>query len=279
MCRTQNFESFELSNKLLLKTKFIRRDFVSPNVIGSIEGSDSKLKDEYIVVSAHYDHLGVGLTVEGDSVYNGVLDNAIGVSALLELARLFSQNSSILKRSVVFLFVTGEEKGLLGSSYFIEHSPIPKSKIIANVNIDGLAVYGDFNSIVGVGSKLSTLGDVLEYTVGRSNLKLEKMADEFDSYESFLRSDQLAFAISGIPSILISDGFDIKNLKREEVIKLWKDYINNRYHTPFDDLSQKINYKASVKHINLLYNFISNISSTQSKIEWNSISPFQRVKN
>ena len=279
MCRNGKCESFELLSKLLLKTKYKRRDFVSPNVVGYLKGSDEKLSNEYIIVSAHYDHLGVGFPVQEDSIYNGVLDNAIGVSALMELAKMFSKNNFYLKRSVIFLFTTGEEKGLLGSSYFIEHSPVSRDKIIANINIDGLAIFGDFNSIVGIGAGLSTLGDILNKVAKQDNLTVENIDDGFDSYESFLRSDQFGFAVSGIPSVLVSDELSLKDYTKDEVIGFWKDYIHNRYHTPFDDLSQIINYAASIKHIRILYNFISELVNIDKEITWKTSSPFQRGTN
>ncbi len=278
MYETQSFKSFDLVGKLLFESEFKRRDFVAPNVIGFLEGSSEKLKNEYIVVTAHYDHLGIGLPVKSDSVYNGVLDNAIGVAALLELAKMFSENNILLKRSVIFLFLTGEEKGLLGSSYFAEHLPVPKESVIANLNIDGLAVFGNFNSIIGIGAELSSLNKTLNIVAKNNHLKIEKIPEQFNAFESFLHSDQLAFARAGIPSILISDGLVYENISRREVIELWKDYIHNRYHTPFDDLSQTIDFSASIKHIKVLSDFIRELANTNLEIKWNKQSPFQRVK-
>ena len=278
MFQDNKMKCFELKSKLLLEPKYNRRDFVAPNVIGYLQGTDNKLNDEFIVISAHYDHLGVGLAVERDSIYNGVLDNVIGVSALLELAKLFSENNSLIKRSIIFLFVTGEEKGLLGSSYFIDHSPIPKDKIVANINIDGLAVIDDFNSIVGIGAELSTLNEILKKVAFSNKLKVDKIPNEFDAYESFLHSDQLAFALAGVPSILISDGIDYVNFNREEAVMKWMDYIKHKYHTPFDDLSQDINYDAVKKHIKILYDFILETANSENQVEWNSSSPYQRDK-
>lgn len=276
MLNENNLKSFELKSKLLIEPKSVRRDFVSPNVLGYLSGNDSKTKNEFVVITAHYDHLGIGLPIENDSIYNGVFDNSIGVSALLELARLFSENNNSFKRSIIFLFVTGEESGLLGSSYFVDHPPIPKSNIVANINIDGLAVIDEFNSIVGIGSKLSSLGEILTDVAEQSNLKVDEIPSEFDSFESFLHSDQLAFALAGIPSVLISDGIDYKHINHNEALFLWKDYINNKYHTPFDDLSQPINYKAVNQHIKVLYNFILKVANSENEIEWNSDSPYQR---
>lgn len=265
--------SFELDKKLLLKFDFARRDFVAPNIIGFVEGSDDDLQNEFILISAHYDHLGIGFPVENDSIYNGVLDNAIGVSALLELARMFSEEQLQIKRSILFVFLTGEEKGLLGATYFCDYPLVPIEKIIANVNIDGLAVFGDFNSIVGIGSEYSSLNKILQITGESNDLKIEKIPKGFASYESFLRSDQLAFAIAGIPSILISDGTEIEGMSREEVMVLWKDYIQNRYHTPFDDLNQEIDLTASAKHIQILFDFIKELTNTDEEIDWYNSNP------
>jgi len=268
-------KSFYLKSKLLLQLDFNRRDFISPNVVGYLKGNDEKFNDEYVVISAHYDHLGIGLPVKGDSIYNGVLDNGIGVSVLLELASKLSENNYLLKRSIIFLFTTGEEKGLLGSKYFVDHTPVPVDKIVANINIDGFAVIDDFRSVVGVGAEFSSMNDILRETADEAKLKLEKIPAEFDSFESFLHSDQLSFANAGIPSILVSDGVDYVNVTKSEGIRKWKDYIHNKYHTPFDDLMQKINYEAVQRHFNFMYNFILNVANTKNEINWNNSSPYQ----
>ncbi len=276
MCSQQKMESFELNKKLLLHPAIVRRDFLSPNIVGLIEGSDEKFKNEYIVVSAHYDHLGIGIPVNGDSIYNGVVDNAIGVSALLELSRIIGTKKIKLKRSVIFLFTTGEEKGLLGSKYFVEHIPNSKGKIIANLNIDGLAIYGNFKSVIGIGANFSSLAQVLKKVARQNDLIIEELPQQFDAYESFLRSDQLTFALAGIPSILISDGFQYTNFSKKAILSKWKDYMVNKYHTPFDDLKQKIDYKAAVKHVNILLNFIKELTNTNMKIDWNNDLPFSK---
>src|SRR5690606_9692938 len=130
-----------LDTKLRFRGVFKEREFISPNVIGMIKGSDPDLKNTYLIVTAHYDHLGIGEPVNGDSIYNGALDNAIGVSVLLELARAFSSLEIKPKRSIIFFATTGEEKGLLGSSYYTKNPLVPLYKTIANVNIDGIAMF------------------------------------------------------------------------------------------------------------------------------------------
>ena len=166
MNASNRIESFPLAIKLKFKGEFRERDFISSNVIGMIEGSDPELKNTYLIVSAHYDHLGVGESVKGDSIYNGALDNAIGVSVLLELAKTFSTLKVKPKRSIIFIATTGEEKGLLGSSYYTDNPVVPLYKTIANVNIDGIAMFRDFESLVAIGSELSTLENWLKFNRG-----------------------------------------------------------------------------------------------------------------
>ena len=157
MHNRQSIKSFDLKTKMRFRGVFKERDFISSNVIGMIEGSDPELKNTYLIISAHYDHLGIGEPVKGDSIYNGALDNALGVSVLLELAKSFSSLESRPKRSIIFIATTGEEKGLLGSIYYTDNPLVPLHKTIANVNIDGIAMFRDFSSIVGIGMEYSTL--------------------------------------------------------------------------------------------------------------------------
>jgi Zn-dependent M28 family amino/carboxypeptidase len=227
-----------------------------------------------VIISAHYDHLGIGPAVNGDSVYNGALDNAIGVSVLLELAKTFAELSSPPKRSIIFLSLTGEEKGLLGSSYYTDNPLVPLYKTIANINIDGIAFFRDFESIVGIGSEYSTLESYLNKTASGLNLSVEGVPPEFKGFEAFNQSDQVSFAYAGIPSILVLEGLKNKNKNREEVLNAFIDYILNRYHSPFDDLNQDIDYIAAAQHANVLFDLMFAIANSEDTPEWNSGSPF-----
>lgn len=266
--------SFPLNAKISFRGEYIQRDFLSQNVIGMIEGRDPKLKDTYLLISAHYDHLGIGPSVKGDSIYNGTLDNAIGVSVLLELAKTFTELTTPPKRSIVFLSLTGEEKGLLGSLYYTDNPLVPLYKTIADINIDGIAFFRDFESIVGIGSEYSTLEIYLNETASRFNLSVEGVPPEFKGFEAFNQSDQVSFAYAGIPSILVLEGLKNKNKNREEVLNAFIDYILNRYHSPFDDLSQDIDYVAAAQHAKVLIDLVFAIANSEDTPEWNSGSPF-----
>jgi Zn-dependent M28 family amino/carboxypeptidase len=239
-----------------------------------IEGSDDDLKDSYIIVSAHYDHLGIGPSVKGDSIYNGALDNAIGVSVLLELAKNFSELSPHPKRSIIFLALTGEEKGLLGSIYYTDYPLVPLYKTVANINIDGVALFNDFKSVVGIGSEYSTLESFLDQTAEKYKLTVEDVPKEFDAIDAFNQSDQLSFAMAGIPSILVLEGLDNKSISRDSVLISFIDYIVNRYHSPFDDLNQNIDYTAAAQHKEILFELILNIANSEEIPKWNAGSPY-----
>ncbi len=161
MERRQVLRSFHLPASLSFEGSFHVRSFLAANVVGRIPGSGSKLGRESVVVSAHYDHLGLGPPVAGDPIYNGVIDNAIGCAAQLELARVLAAAPERSRRSIIVLFTTAEEEGNLGARYFLDHPPVPLSTMVANINIDGLAFNDEFSDVVGVGAELSDLGGML----------------------------------------------------------------------------------------------------------------------
>ncbi len=270
--------SFPLNAQLRFKGEYIQRDFRSQNVAGILEGSDPELKETYLVVSAHYDHLGIGPAVEGDSIYNGTLDNAMGVAVLLELAKKFSETKNSFSRSIIFLALTGEEKGLLGSLFYTDHPLVPLHKTIANLNIDGIALFKDFQSIIGVGAEFSTLKIVLENTAARKDLLVEKIPPQFKSFEAFNQSDQVSFAYAGVPSILVLEGIQNKHKSKEDVLYSFINYMVHCYHTPFDDLSQEIDYIASVQHKDVLYDMALSLLNSETAPEWETSSPFVNAR-
>lgn len=274
MKQEHRLQSFELNNKLSFKGEYLQRDFIAQNILGMIEGNNSDLKDSYLIVSAHYDHLGIGPAVNGDSIYNGTLDNAIGVGVLLDLARQFSENSSSIQRSIIFIALTGEEKGLLGSSYYTDNPLVPLYKTVANINIDGIAFFRDFQSVVGVGADFSTLENFLSEAADQMKLQVEPIPSQFKVFEAFNQSDQLSFASAGIPSMLVLEGTNNKHRSKESVIESFIDYMVNRYHTPFDDISQEIDYVAAAQHKDVIFNLASLLLYTENVPEWKPGSPF-----
>jgi len=250
---TNNLRSFHLAVSASFRGSFQQRDFLSPNVIGLLQGSNAQLKDSYVIVSAHYDHLGIGPAIEADSIYNGVFDNAAGVAAVLEIARVLTMLPEKPKRSVLFLFFTGEEKGLLGSGYYVDHPVVPLYKTIANLNVDGLAMFDTFNDIVGVGAELSTLGELLEEVARELGLRISAIPSPFPAPVSFARSDQITFAKAGIPALLVMEGPDYRHTSREAGLQRLIKWGQQIYHTPFDDLRQSINLEAAGQHTQVLF--------------------------
>jgi hypothetical protein len=270
--------SFPLITQASFKGDFIERDFMADNVAALLEGSDPELKNSYIIVSAHYDHLGIGPAVNGDSIYNGAFDNAAGAAAVLELAETFSNLPVKPKRSILFLFLTGEEKGLLGSSYYVNNPLVPLYKTAANINIDGLSMFDEVNSFVGVGSEFSTLDGYLLKAAEALGVKTGGIPPQFKQDESFSQSDQFAFAQAGIPSILVLEEPDYKNLSKEEGLEKLIYWMENIYHTPFDDANQDINYKAVMQHVKLLAALLQEVADSDKAPEWKEGSPFLNAR-
>jgi Zn-dependent M28 family amino/carboxypeptidase len=273
MDATNNIRSFSLKASASFRGHFQERDFVAANVIGMLEGVDPRLKDSYLIVSAHYDHLGIGPAVEGDSIYNGVFDNAIGVAAMLEMARTLSQGPAP-RRSVIFLLLTGEEKGLLGSTYYVDHPAAPLHKTVANVNVDGVALFDTFNDIVGVGGEYSTLRDGLQQIAGDLRIRVSTIPPVFAGSGAFTRSDQIVFARVGIPAILLMEGNDYRHTSRPAGVKRMIEWGERVYHSPFDDLLQPMNFDAALQHVEILLAFCRTLADSSLAPEWKSGAPF-----
>lgn len=272
MARENNLRSFPLNAALSFKGEFIQRDFISRNIIAKLPGHDKKLRNEYLLITAHYDHLGIGEAVAGDSIYNGVFDNALGVAAALELAGTFAENPTA--RSILFLFLTGEEKGLLGAHYYLDNPFIPLYRTVANINVDGMAIYDTFNDVVGIGAELSTLAKFLQRAAAKNGLSVSPIPKGFLQAETFARSDQIAFAQAGIPALLITEGLDWDHFTRAEAMDKRIAWQKERYHTPFDDLSQPINFQAVWQHARLLETFCREIANDPDTPEWHKGVPY-----
>jgi len=270
--------SFPLKTKLQFNGSFLERDFIGHNVVGLLPANTVLAKDEYVIVSAHYDHLGVGLPVAGDSIYNGAMDNAVGVAGTLELARLLNTPDIKRNRSLIFLFCTGEEHGLLGSAYYTDHPLVPLYKTTANLNIDGLAMFDMFAGVVGVGAEYSDLGELLVNVAEQESLIVSPVPPQFLQYESFSRSDQMSFAWAGIPSILIMDGLNYRNLTPGAGLQKWLNWNNRIYHSPFDDMHQPVNWKAVARHVRFLASYVQALLNTERTIQWKNNIIFKNIR-
>lgn len=268
MERRGNLVSFALKQALSFRGHFQDRQFMGANVIGGIRGSDPLVADQYLLISAHYDHLGVGPAIDGDAIYNGVGDNALGCAGALELARHLAKQKGTLRRSVLFVFVTGEEKALLGSRYYCDNPVVPLSRTIGNINLDGLAMIDTFREVIGVGAELSTLGTHLASVCNQYGMHVSKVPPGFSADHVFDRSDQMSFAQAGIPAMLISEGFSYENLEQEAGLQRYIEWGTTRYHTPFDDLNQPINYDATVQHVRLVAALVTQLLTQNEVPQW-----------
>jgi Peptidase family M28 len=217
----------------------------SPNVAAVLEGSDPVLKNEYVVYNAHLDHLGVGEAVKGDKIYNGALDNASGSATLVELARAFSQMNPRPKRSILFVAVTGEEAGLLGSDYFAHYPTVAKKSIVANINVDEVLLLWPMEDVIAFGAEHSSLGDVIKKAAARMNVTVSP--DPLPEQVIFIRSDQYSFVKQGIPAVMPSAGFKSLDPKVEpfKIFGIWEE---TRYHQPQDDMDQPwLDFEAAAK--------------------------------
>ncbi len=234
---------FDLPHKVTLKNQARHEQITSPNIIATIEGSDEKLKSEYVVFSAHLDHIGISSHGDdSDTINNGALDNASGVAILLETARLMAEMPNKPKRSVLFVVVTGEEKGLLGSSYFANNPTIPVTQMVANVNLDMPLILYPFADVIAFGSTHSTMGQIVETAAKKVNIELSE--DPMPEQALFTRSDHYSFVKAGIPSVFLMTGFK----STDEAIDggaVFGDFLKNHYHQHSDEISLPINYQAA----------------------------------
>ena len=238
----------------------------SPNVVAVLPGSDPRLRNEYVVYTAHLDHLGIGTPVDGDSIYNGAEDNASGVAALIEVARAFTRLPQPPRRSILFVAVTGEEAGLLGSDYFARYPTVPKTAMAANVNIDGITLNYDFRDVVAYGEDHSSLGKFVHQAA--QHMDLEVSPDPMPEEAFFIRSDQYSLVRQGVPAVMLSEGFKTVDpaLDGRKISLDWEAKI---YHTPKDDMNQPLNFKAAARstRLNFLVGYLT--AQADERPEWN----------
>jgi hypothetical protein len=278
MAQLGETSGFELKARVSFRGRFRQREFVSHNVVGLLPGKHGKLNDTFLLISAHYDHLGVGPEKRGDSVYNGVFDNASGVAAVMELARVWKQELEAPDRSVVFLFTTGEEKGLLGAYFYTEHPAVPLYRTIANINVDGLALFAEFDDVIGVGAELSGLEMFLQDTAAELGLTVSSLPSQFSGSKAFTRSDQAAFADSGIPSMLLLEGLGHRGSSKNQALLRVLNWSEKYYHSPFDDLNQPIDYLAAQQHCGVILLLSHKIANSPSPPEWKEGVPYVHAR-
>jgi len=233
---SRNFKPVATGLKVRLDLNSDLKHLESPNVVGTVEGSDANLKNEYVVFSAHWDHLGVGEPdVRGDRIYNGAYDNASGVAAILGIAAVLAKTplKQRPKRSFLFLFPTAEEQGLLGAEYYSHHPLVPLAKTAADINIDGVNFFGKISNFMPLGAERSTMMTSLAKAAAERNLKIT--ADSKPEQGFFFRSDHFPFAKVGVPSINLQHGDTFIVPLKGEAAEFFKDYTAKFYHQPSDE--------------------------------------------
>lgn len=266
----QPLQSVQLNGRVVTTLK----QFESANVLGLLEGEE--LKDEYIVHTAHLDHVGIGRPINGDSIYNGAHDNASGISAMIEIARLYSKLPTKPKRSVIFAAVTAEEMGLLGSKYLAVNPPVDQSKIIANVNTDMPTLIAPMLSIEPLGAEQSSIMNLVERSAKQLNLRIDP--DHMPEQVRFVRSDNLNFVLEGIPALRMKYGLKTET-SETGLDSIINDFTKNHYHKPSDELNDDMfNFDAAKTYVRLQFMNSYLINATEEKPTWNENSFFKKFK-
>jgi Zn-dependent M28 family amino/carboxypeptidase len=247
----------------------------SDNVVGIVRGSDEARRDEYIAFSAHYDHLGIGPAVNGDSIYNGALDNASGVADLLAVARAAADGPAP-RRSLLFVFVTAEESGLLGSEYFANNPTVPIDNIIANLNVDGGNLLGATNDFDVLGANKSSLGPMLASQLEADQKHISPEAHPERGY--FYRSDHFSFAKAGVPAISIGEGLDFVGKGREWGEQQDAEYTGKRYHQPSDQYRPDFDLSGAVQLARVVLRMGLSLANSDERPSWNADAEFKAVR-
>jgi Zn-dependent M28 family amino/carboxypeptidase len=242
----------------------------SDNIVGLLPGSDPALGREHVVLTAHLDHVGMGAPINGDRIYNGAMDNASGIATLIEVARALGSSTPRPKRSIVFAAVTAEEHGLLGSRYFAGEPTVPKSSIVANINMDMFLPLFPMKSVMVLGLDESDLGDRVRDVAKRTGLGVN--ADSQPERNRFTRSDQYSFIRQGVPALALKVGFAPGSPEAEIDAKWTKE----RYHGPSDDLQQPVDLGAAVTFTRLVGALSAEVANHPSRPRWKPASFFRR---
>jgi len=241
----------------------------SPNVVAVLPGSDPALANEYVVLMAHLDHVGVDPKAEGDKINNGAMDNATGTATMLEVARAMAMAPKRPRRSILFAAVTAEEKGLLGSEYLAKNPVIGNGKVVSVVNLDMPVLLYDFSDVIAFGAEHSTMGPIVQRAAAGMNIKLTP--DPLPQEGLFTRSDHYRFVREGVPSVFLMTGF------AGEGEKQFKNFLATNYHSPKDDMNQPINWQAGAKFARLNYLIAREIADAPEAPRWYADSFFGKT--
>ena len=270
MMKGERVAPFSLGKTLkVVSNSRIEPAFVSSNVVGMIEGSDPELKDELVIMTAHLDHVGVEKNAKPgeDNIYNGLFDNALGVAAILDVARMFQESGKAPRRSIAFVALAAEEKGLLGSDWLARNpDQFPGKTVVGTVNLDMPVIPADFDRIVAYGAEHSTIGPVVADAA--EQMGVTRIDDPTPEEAFFVRSDHYSFVKAGIPSVYLD------TIPVEEAKPLYDDFMENRYHKVTDQVGQPIDWNAAAKFAKINYLITRRMADDDARPLWYSDSYF-----
>lgn len=269
----QDFRALTTTARANLAVESKLRDVVSRNVIARIDGADPSLKDEHLVYSAHWDHLGKDLNLKGDQIYNGAIDNAVGVSMLLEIARAFARGGTKPKRSILFIATTAEEKGYLGARYYAHNPLVPIAKTVANINLDGGNAWGKTGDAISANYGLSTLDEVLDDAASSQQRVFRK--DSLGNGGLYYGSDQVEFAKVGIPSIFPFSGFEYLDRAKDFGENKWDNYASKDYHQVSDEIKADWDLSGAVQDAQWLMIAGYKVVQADERPSWKPASEFR----
>ena len=274
--KARGFKAVPLTAKVetTLKTKSQR--VTAPNVVAIFRGADKTLKDEYVVYSGHWDHLGIRPDQPGDNIFNGAIDNATGIAGILAIARAFANLEIKPKRSVLFIATTAEEQGLLGAEYYARNPLVPLAKSVANINLDSMNVLGMTTDIAALGAERSTLGKVIEEVAKENQVTISP--DAHPEQGLFYRSDHFPFAKAGVPAVNFEPGTKFVGHPESWGQEQFADYNKNRYHQPSDEYSANWDFSGMVQQARLAFWIGLRVADANDTPQWNQGDEFERAR-
>jgi Zn-dependent M28 family amino/carboxypeptidase len=270
---TKDFRPVTLNAKAGIQIKQQIREFKSHNVIGKLEGSDAKLKDEYVIYTAHWDHLGRHPELQGDQIFNGAIDNASGVASVIQIAAAFMKVNPPPKRSVLFMATTAEEAGLLGAKFYAEHPLYPLEKTLADINIDGVNPWGKAHDLEDLTNGNSALDDLLGQAAARQGRVMKPNSEPEKG--GFYRVDSFEFAKAGVPVLHAARGIEIIGKPPEYGKQKRDEFVAKHYHQPSDEVDPGWDLSGAVQDVQLLFEVGYQVANGDKFPEWKAGSEFK----
>jgi len=264
--RTKDFKPVPLFGTASWRVRNTTRRIQSRNVVAKLEGSDPTQKDEYVIYSAHWDHFGRNLKLQGDQILNGAVDNASGTAQVLEIAKAFTRLETRPKRSILFLAVTAEEAGLLGAKHYAQHPLYPLEKTLANINIDAANPWGRTSDVVVIGLGNSTLDDVLDSVVTATGRTI--VPDPESEKGFFYRSDHFEFAKEGVPALYADGGVNFVGKPSGWGLEKRNEYTANDYHKPSDEIKPDWDLSGAVEDARMFFEVGYRVAQSNTWPEW-----------